>query len=97
MKEIVLFIFIHAVNNCFNVLGINDTRKLYLPVWEDLDTRPLPQWYESSKIGIFIHWGVYSVPSYKNEWFWYLWKTGMYEIVDMFYANILTLSIDKVT
>lgn len=53
------------------------TSKIYLPRFKDLDSRPLPQWYESSKVGIFVHWGVYSVPSFKSEWFWYLWKTGM--------------------
>lgn len=48
----------------------------YRPLWEDLDNRPLPQWYDSAKIGIFVHWGVYSVPSFKSEWFWHLWQNG---------------------
>jgi len=26
--------------------------------------RPLPQWFEDAKLGIFIHWGIYSVPGY---------------------------------
>ena len=46
----------------------------YDPTWESLDTRPLPQWYDDAKFGIFLHWGVFSVPSFKNEWFWYRWK-----------------------
>ncbi|PSN57902.1 Alpha-L-fucosidase [Blattella germanica] len=46
----------------------------YLPTWDSLDTRPLPQWYDEAKIGIFIHWGVFSVPSYGSEWFWQDWK-----------------------
>ncbi|XP_039283724.1 alpha-L-fucosidase-like isoform X2 [Nilaparvata lugens] len=41
------------------------------PNWESIDKRPIPKWYEDAKFGIFIHWGVYSVPSFKNEWFWY--------------------------
>ena len=40
--------------------------------WESLDSRPLPVWYDQAKFGIFIHWGVFSVPSY-TEWFWYHW------------------------
>lgn len=28
-----------------------------------------PQWYTDAKFGIFIHWGVYSVPAYGNEWY----------------------------
>jgi len=46
----------------------------YLPNWDSLDSRPLPAWYDDSKIGIFIHWGVFSVPSYKSEWFWWYWQ-----------------------
>ena len=43
----------------------------YKPTWESLDSRPLPSWYDEAKFGIFIHWGVYSVPSFGSEWFWY--------------------------
>ncbi len=45
----------------------------YQPNWESLDARPLPSWYDEAKFGIFIHWGVFSVPSYGNEWFVYNW------------------------
>ena len=38
----------------------------YTPDWESLDSRPLPSWYDQSKIGIFIHWSVFSVPSYRG-------------------------------
>ena len=41
--------------------------------WDSLDSRPLPDWYDKAKIGIFLHWGVYSVPSLGNEWFWSSW------------------------
>lgn len=40
----------------------------YSPDWLSLDGRPLPNWYDESKVGIFIHWGVFSVPSYYSEW-----------------------------
>ncbi|HET7116461.1 MAG TPA: alpha-L-fucosidase, partial [Hanamia sp.] len=39
----------------------------YKPTWESLDTRPVPQWWLNGKFGIFIHWGVYSVPGYANK------------------------------
>lgn len=48
----------------------------YTPDWDSLDARPLPQWYDQAKVGIFIHWGVYSVPAASNEWFgaeWFEW------------------------
>ena len=42
-----------------------------------LDARPLPTWYDDdSKFGIFIHWGVFSVPSFNGEWLWYNWKSS---------------------
>lgn len=46
----------------------------YQPNWDSLDKRPLPKWYDDAKIGIFIHWGVFSVPSFGSEWFWMEWK-----------------------
>ncbi|KAH9508466.1 hypothetical protein Btru_055281 [Bulinus truncatus] len=46
----------------------------YEPDWHSLDARPLPQWFDEAKIGIFLHWGVYSVPSYSNAWFWWFWQ-----------------------
>ena len=29
----------------------------------------MPEWYRDAKFGIFIHWGVYSVPAFGNEWY----------------------------
>lgn len=46
----------------------------YSPDWTSLDSRPLPEWFDKAKIGVFIHWGVYSVPSIASEWFWIDWK-----------------------
>lgn len=51
----------------------NGKDKKYKPDWRDLDTRPLPEWYDKVKIGIFLHWGVFSVPSFHSEWFWNYW------------------------
>lgn len=47
----------------------------YQATWESIDSRPNPQWFEDAKFGIFIHWGVYSVPSWAPkdayaEWYW---------------------------
>ncbi len=38
-------------------------RRIYAPDWESLDSRPLPNWYDEAKIGIFMHFGAYTVPS----------------------------------
>ena len=51
----------------------------YRPTWESVDKRPTPSWFTDAKFGIFIHWGVYSVPAYAPvipgklayaEWYW---------------------------
>ncbi|MCL4141786.1 UNVERIFIED_CONTAM: hypothetical protein GTU68_041746 [Idotea baltica] len=46
----------------------------YEPNWKSLDKRPLPKWYDDAKVGIFLHWGVFSVPGFVSAWFWYYWK-----------------------
>ena len=37
--------------------------------WASLANFEVPVWYKKMKFGIFIHWGVYSVPAFKNEWY----------------------------
>lgn len=41
----------------------------YRPDWETLQEYEIPQWYKDAKFGIFIHWGVFSVPGLGNEWY----------------------------
>ena len=41
--------------------------KRYEPNWKSIDARPLPAWYDQAKVGIFIHFGVFSVPSYVGK------------------------------
>src|SRR6478736_5146888 len=48
-------------------LTINLSAQTYQPNWESLDKRPTPQWFKDSKFGIFIHWGVYSVPGWSTK------------------------------
>ncbi|XP_023947053.1 tissue alpha-L-fucosidase [Bicyclus anynana] len=66
---------------------IVDADKPYAPNWKDLDTRPLPEWYDKAKIGIFMHWGVYSVPGFGSEWFWSNWKSGDNKSVEFMNKN----------
>ena len=58
---------------CFFIVVL-ETSARYEPNWKSLDTRPLPTWFDDAKFGIFIHWGVFSVPSFGSEWFWWYWK-----------------------
>ncbi len=41
----------------------------YKDDWKSLQNHKVPDWYRNAKFGIFIHWGVYSVPAYGNEWY----------------------------
>lgn len=41
----------------------------YKDNWESLSEYEVPKWYKNSKFGIFIHWGVYSVPAFGSEWY----------------------------
>lgn len=59
----------------YALLLIGLTSAKYTPDWDSLDARPIPSWYDDVKFGIFIHWGVFSVPSFHSEWFWPLWKS----------------------
>ncbi|XP_067674633.1 alpha-L-fucosidase-like [Haliotis asinina] len=71
-----------------SVLTVLSVYGQYQPTWESLDARPLPAWYDEAKFGIFIHWGVFSVPSLGSEWFWYLWqKRKVPEVVEYMKNN----------
>ncbi len=81
MKKLtIIFISICFITNLF-------AQKTYLPTWESIDSRTIPVWFEDAKFGIFIHWGVYAVPSYSPtvrdsvsiydryaEHYWHRWK-----------------------
>ncbi len=47
----------------------------FRPDWESLQQYEVPDWYKDAKFGIFIHWGLYSVPAFGNEWY----PRNMYE------------------
>ncbi len=57
----------------------------FQPTWDSVDKRQNPAWFADAKFGIFIHWGVYSVPSYAPivpgklayaEWYWNAMENG---------------------
>ena len=56
----------------------------YLPDWSSLDTRETPEWFKDAKFGIFIHWGVYSVPSWRKV------ESGKYaSYAEWYYARVM--------
>ena len=45
-------------------------REAYKPDLESLEkVNPAPEWFKDAKLGIYFHWGVYSVPAFANEWY----------------------------
>ena len=58
----------------FSTISLGLSSAKYEPNWKSIDSRPLPDWFDEGKIGIFMHWGVFSVPSKGSEWFWESWK-----------------------
>ena len=45
------------------------SRGPYQSSWSSLERAQVPEWYLDAKFGIFIHWGVYSVPAFGSEWY----------------------------
>lgn len=78
MSRNLLLIFIFKLFFLFAVEG----QTVYQPNWASLSARPIPEWFGKAKFGIFIHWGVYSVPAWATnsnadgfgsnyaEWYW---------------------------
>lgn len=64
----------------------------YKDNWESLSGHSVPKWYYKDKFGIFIHWGIYSVPAYGNEWY----SRNMYNKKDRdFYHHVKTYGNQK--
>lgn len=74
MKKSILVII------AFTLSIVGFTQK-YEANWASLNTRKIPAWFNQDKFGIFIHWGIYSVPAYAPvipnsgysyaEWYWF--------------------------
>lgn len=41
----------------------------FQPTWESLMEARVPDWFRERRLGIFTHWGLYSVPARSNEWY----------------------------
>lgn len=60
--------------------------------WEILRNRPYPDWFKDAKLGVFIHWGVYSVPAYGGaesyaEWYLRGLQAGAQNRIDFMKKN----------
>ena len=62
----------------------------FRPDWASLRNYQIPQWYKDAKFGIFIHWGVYSVPGAESEWYprnMYKTEEGAYKDFQSHFAS----------
>ncbi|MFT4248188.1 MAG: alpha-L-fucosidase [Pseudomonas sp.] len=55
----------------------------FRPDWASLRKYRSPSWYDNAKFGIFIHWGVFSVPAFGSEWY----SRNMYQKDSKEYAH----------
>ena len=40
------------------------------PTWASIQEHyKVPAWFEGAKFGLFMHWGLYSVPAHQSEWY----------------------------
>lgn len=63
-----------------------DREPTYEPTWESLDQHDVPDWYRDGKLGIFLHWGAYSVTG-KLEWYVQFLLRGDEDIVEFHEEN----------
>ena len=78
MKRFLLSLFLVSV-----IYSKLFAQQNYTADWNSIDSRATPTWFEDAKFGIFIHWGLFSVPAYSPtvrdgvgvydryaEWYW---------------------------
>lgn len=70
LKIFLLFVVVLLASSCLW------SGEEYDEDWESLDTRPMPDWFNEAKFGIFVVWGPYSVPAYVDKGYseWYRWR-----------------------
>ncbi|MDO4434828.1 MAG: alpha-L-fucosidase [Cardiobacteriaceae bacterium] len=56
---------------------------IYASTWESIKTHTLPEWFEDYKLGIFIHWGIYSVPAFAPK----TWELGEVPVDETWFCN----------
>ena len=81
IKELFIALFIlMALPN--KLIAQKESNAYYQPTWESLQNHNAPKWYHDAKFGIFIHWGLYSVPAWATP----IGKPGDFEW-EYFYKN----------
>jgi alpha-L-fucosidase len=68
-KILLLFLIIFGCTNTAKQVT-DEKPPRYEETWESLARHnEQPDWFQDAKLGIYFHWGVYSVPAFGNEWY----------------------------
>lgn len=67
-EKIVLAILLITLTPIY-AQNLKNSNKVYNATWESVEKKDVPQWFLDAKFGIYFHWGPYSVPAYKTEWY----------------------------
>ena len=62
MKNLILLLFL--LSALLEYPAQAQAHYRYQPTWQSLKKYECPDWFRDAKFGIFIHWGVYSVPAF---------------------------------
>lgn len=54
---------------CISCTSGRKENQAFEPNWESMKQYEVPDWFRDAKFGIYYHWGVYSVPAFKSEWY----------------------------
>ena len=86
--SILTFVLFLCLLACYSVAAVR-----YTPDWKSLDSRQLPQWYDDAKVGIFLHWGVFSAPSFgvgdarESAYLWLNWRNNVTDAIQYMKQN----------
>ncbi len=69
LRLLTVTFFIACHNNQKSLDNVSSSFSEYEENWESLKKYQVPEWFRDAKFGIFIHWGVYSVPAFGSEWY----------------------------
>ena len=70
MKKLIPCVFAIAIMMVSCNQGTTEEEPLYLENFQSLSGhKASPDWFADAKLGIYFHWGVYSVPAFSSEWY----------------------------
>ncbi len=70
LSLLIILAFVSACGNAPKKVAEEKKPPKYEQSWESLaQHNEEPDWFQDAKLGIYFHWGIYSVPAFGNEWY----------------------------